>query len=72
MEAEIVQFGIIALALAIPGYAAYLHLTRPWGPLKVRRKLHSFAGDEWVETEQGGMVIDEEEWRIYLYKIDDS
>jgi hypothetical protein len=67
MSATALATLLIPLAAMLPGlYYLYLHLTKDekWA----REKLHGFNGDEYQETENGAMAIDDENWIVYLYR----
>lgn len=71
MQSQIPSLLLVIATLGVPAYTLYLLTFDPWSELKKKRKLHEMTGDEWMKTEQGGMAIDDDAWRIYLYKIDD-
>lgn len=58
---------LIALCALLPGlYYLYLHATKDekWA----EEQLHGFNGDEYRETDNGAMAIDDENWIVYLYR----
>lgn len=58
---------MIPLAAFLPfGYFAYLHITKDYE--WAREKLHSFNGNKYYHSEEGGMAIDDENWMVYLYR----
>lgn len=60
---------LIPLCALLPGlYYLYLHVTKDYE--WAREKLHGFNGDEYHDTDNGALAIDDENWIVYFYRYD--